>query len=50
MQQNDEKLDVCIPNPFSGVKNIEEINGAPDKQIALTTIVQFVHHYARHIL
>jgi len=49
MRENDNNLDVCIPNPFAGVKNIEEINGSPEKQIALTTIVQFVHHYARHI-
>jgi hypothetical protein len=49
MRDNDNNLNTCIPNPFSGVTSIEEVNGSVEKQIALTTIVQFVHHYARHI-
>ena len=45
---NDLTLDSCIPNPFAGTVTIDEINHVEEKQIALDTIVQFVHHYARN--
>lgn len=49
MEQNDAKIETCIPNPFAGAKTIDEITSSREKQIALTTVVQFVHHYARHM-
>lgn len=45
---NDSVLHSCIPNPFAGTTSIDEINHNHEKQIALDTIVQFVHHYARN--
>jgi len=48
LQKNDSQLDVCIPNPFAGVKTIDEIHQNPEKQTALTIIIQFIHNYARH--
>lgn len=50
LNENDEQLAACIPNPFAGALTIDDINQHPDKQIALDTIVQFVHHYARNII
>lgn len=48
MKNNDDNLDVCIPNPFAGAKTIEDINGSEEKMRALTIVVQFIHHYMRH--
>lgn len=50
MKQHDQQMSVCIPNPFSGARTIQDIQDSPEKQQALTTIVQFVHHYARHVV
>ena len=49
IETNDDSLTTCIPNPFAGAKTIDEITSNPEKQIALSTVIQFVHHYARHI-
>ncbi len=38
-----------MPNPFSGLQSIEEITNSSEKGQILTGIIQFVHHYARHI-
>jgi len=46
---NELTLDSYIPNPFAGTTTIDEINHVEEKQIALDTIIQFVHHYARNI-
>lgn len=50
VRKNDNKLDVCVANPFSGARTIEEIHQTPEKQKALATIVQFVHHYGKKLL
>lgn len=47
-RKNDNSMTSCIPNPFAGATSISAIQACPDKQRALTTIIQFVHHYARH--
>lgn len=49
MEENDRTLEICLPNPFAGTKTIDEITSNHEKQIALTTVIQFVHHYARHM-
>ena len=49
LELNSKRLDVYLPNPFSGMKNIEEIQNDPAKAQILTSIIQFVHHYAPHI-
>lgn len=49
MKRNDENIDICIPNPFSGTYSIQDINANPEKLKALTIVVQFVHHYMRHV-
>ena len=45
---NDDNLSMSIANPFAGTVTIAEIQASPEKQRALTTVIQFVHHYARH--
>ena len=47
---NDDNLTVSIPNPFAGATTISEIQTSPEKQRALTTVIQFVQHYARHLV
>lgn len=37
-----------LPNPFLNSSTLEDIQNNPDKQLALTTIIQFLHHYGRH--
>jgi hypothetical protein len=49
LEINDKKIDGCMPNPFSGLNNIENIKSNPEKMAILTAVIQFVHHYARHI-
>lgn len=49
LRQNDQHLDRCIPNPFAGLTTIDKIKDSPERSAALTAIIQFVHHYARHI-
>lgn len=47
LESNDNKLDTSMPNPFRGLGTIESIK---EKKLELLTgIIQFVHHYARHI-
>ena len=46
----DQKLNVSIPNPFAGTHSMEQINADPEKLKALTIIVQFAHHYAKHLM
>jgi len=48
LRQTDNNLLACIPNPFADAPRIEDIQQNPEKLKALTTIVQFVHHYAKH--
>lgn len=50
MRDHDEQISVCIPNPFAGAQTLQEIHACPEKQKALTTVIQFVHHYARHLV
>jgi len=50
LKANDQQINSCIPNPFAGTTTIDEINQNSEKQIALDTIIQFVHHYARQIV
>ena len=49
LNNNETKLDSCMPNPFAGFDSIEKIKKSSDKMTVLTTVIQFVHHYARHI-
>ena len=47
LESNDKKLDTSMPNPFRGLASIDAIK---EKKLELLTgIIQFVHHYARHI-
>lgn len=50
LKDAETQLNTCIPNPFADALTIEEIKQHPEKLNALTTIIQFVHHYANHIL
>tara|TARA_B110000008_G_C16978876_1_gene567480 strand:- start:5880 stop:6461 length:582 start_codon:yes stop_codon:yes gene_type:complete len=50
LNKADDSMEVCIANPFAGATTIEAIKSSPEKLKALTTVVQFVHHYARHAL
>ena len=47
LKKNENNLDSSMPNPFSGLGTIEEIK--EEKMEILNAIIQFVHHYARHI-
>ena len=47
LESNDKKLDTSMPNPFRGLATIEAIK--EQKIELLTSVIQFVHHYARHI-
>lgn len=47
LENNDKKLDTSMPNPFRGLSTVEMIK--EEKGPLLTGIIQFVHHYARHI-
>lgn len=47
---HDDNMSACIPNPFAGTTRIDQIQASPEKQRALTTIIQFIHHYARHLV
>ena len=49
LKKNETKLDACLPNPFAGLDSIEKIKESKDKMAILTTVIQFVHHYIRHI-
>ena len=49
LTRNEKVFDGCIPNPFAGLNTIDKIKDSPEKSAALTAIIQFVHHYARHI-
>lgn len=50
LEKSDEQLTTGIPNPFAGSTSIEQIQNSPEKVRILSTIVQFVHHYAKHTL
>jgi len=50
LNQSDEQLATCIANPFVDAPTVEDIQKDPSKALALRTVVQFVHHYAKHIL
>lgn len=50
IRQNDTNIHLCVANPFAGCKTIEEIERKPEKKQALTTIIQFLHHYGRGLL
>lgn len=50
LKVNEQQMNSCIPNPFAGTTTINEINQHSEKQIALDTIIQFVHHYGREIV
>ena len=47
LRKNDNNLDASMPNPFSGNPTIEKVK--ENKMELLTGVIQFVHHYARHI-
>ena len=49
-ETHSQDLNGYIPNPFAGATTIQEIQASPEKQRALTTVVQFVHHYVRHLV
>jgi len=49
LEKNNKKLDGCMPNPFAGTKSIEKIKATPDKMRALTTVIQFIHHYKNNL-
>lgn len=49
LENNDRQMEVCIANPFAGTKTIDEIHNDPEKQKALSIIIQYIHHYARHL-
>tara|TARA_B110000977_G_C11061355_1_gene486101 strand:+ start:821 stop:1564 length:744 start_codon:yes stop_codon:yes gene_type:complete len=48
LKKHDEQFNATLPNPFCQTTSIREIQQHPDKQLALTTIIQFMHHYGRH--
>lgn len=50
IKQQEDSLDMSVPNPFAGAKNIDEILESPNKQQILTHVVQFIHHYGKHFL
>ncbi len=50
LRTQDYELTTVIPNPFADAPTIEDIKQSPEKLKALTTIIQFVHHYASHII
>lgn len=50
LRRTEEQMNTCIPNPFADAPTIDDIKSSPEKLKALTTIVQFVHHYASHVL
>lgn len=50
IKQSENELNTFIPNPFAEAPTIQEIKQNPEKLKALTTIIQFVHHYGYHIL
>jgi hypothetical protein len=50
LRSYDQKLNVSIPNPFAGTRSMEQINADPEKLKALTIVVQFAHHYAKHLM
>ena len=49
LRKNDNKLDGHMPNPFAGLRTIDNIKDSPEKLATLTGIIQFLHHYCRHI-
>ncbi len=50
LKKTESEMNTCIPNPFADAPTIEDIKQSPEKLKALTTIVQFVHHYANNVL
>tara|TARA_B110000858_G_scaffold198082_1_gene262466 strand:+ start:2825 stop:3565 length:741 start_codon:yes stop_codon:yes gene_type:complete len=48
LSDNEQNLNATLPNPFDNTNTIAEIEANPDKQQALSTIIQFLHHYGRH--
>jgi len=49
LKKNETKLDSCMSNPFAGFNSIDKIKESKNKMAILTTVIQFVHHYIRHI-
>lgn len=50
LRENDSQLNTSIPNPFSGMASIEDILQDAESMRNLTAIIQFSHHYVRHLL
>ena len=50
LKLHNEQFNRTLPNPFFECSTIQEIQKNPDKQLALTTVIQFMHHYGRHFL
>ncbi len=50
LKKSEHELSTFIPNPMADAPTIEDIKNNPEKLCALTTIIQFVHHYANHII
>jgi hypothetical protein len=48
LEEHDKQLNATLPNPFSNSASIQDIQHDPDKQLALTHVIQFMHHYGRH--
>lgn len=46
----DQKINISIPNPFAEAHSISDINENPEQLKALTIVVQFAHHYAKHLM
>lgn len=49
LKLHNEQFDRTLPNPFLECSTVQDIQKNPNKQLALTTIIQFMHHYGRHL-
>jgi hypothetical protein len=50
LEDNDARLNTVVPNPFADTTSLHDIQQDTDKQLALTTVIQFLHHYGRHLV
>jgi len=48
LKKHEEQFNTTLPNPFSETQTIRDVQENPDKLLALTTVIQFMHHYGRH--
>jgi len=46
----DEDFNSYVPNPFNNVRTVADIQGDSDKNLALETVIGFMHHYGKDLL